>query len=330
MIIVHIIKKNKYLFVVHSDFWRLVVSSYKKIGIIGAGCYGTAIAQCISYVIAEVVLLSDSENIANEINNHKISPVFCDILLNNNISCTTDYKNIKDSDLIFIVVPVSSVISVCENIKRHAITSPIILCSKGIDANNVCLLSDTVEKCIKNEIAIFSGPSFAEEINSGLPASVNVSSKSYKLALDIEKNVSSDKFKIKAISDYIGLQIAGAFKNVLAIGCGIADGLNLGRGAIAQLIVKGISDMCKLSEALGGKKDTFLDFGGIGDIILTCMSNKSRNVLFGRHIASGGRIDNWNGNLAEGAFSAKAIPLFESKYSIKMEAMHEIYDTIYR
>ena len=103
----------------------------------------------------------------------------------------------------------------------------------------------------------------------------------------------------------------------------------LGSNAIAQFIVDGLHEMMNLSVALGGMRETLFELGGVGDVILTCTNEKSRNVLFGKHIAAGGKIDNWTGNLAEGVFSAKAVPLFEKKYNIQLRVFSEIYKSIY-
>jgi glycerol-3-phosphate dehydrogenase (NAD(P)+) len=274
-------------------------------------------------------LISDSVDIANDINERHVSKVLGDAPLNKNISCSTDYAQAKDCDILFIAVPVDSVVDVCFMIKENEITAPVVLCSKGVDVENARVMSCRVEEIIENDLAIFSGPSFAHEIVRGLPFGVNIASKESQLAVDIAKRLSYPPFVIKPISDYIGLQIAGAFKNILAIGCGIKRGLGLGNSAVAQFIVDGVREMMVLSSAMDGKNETFLELGGIGDIILTCTSEKSRNVMFGEHLVNGGTLNNWNGNLAEGAIAAKSIPLFEKKYNVNLKIFNEIYKSIY-
>jgi len=303
---------------------------YKKVGIVGAGAYGTAIAQCFSIRAEEILLVSDQKEISEEINNKHTNKALGNIKLHSNISCTIDFSQMTDQDIIFISTPVSAVTHVCSNIKKHNIKTPIVLCSKGVDAENARLMSDCVEEIIDNEIVIFSGPSFAHEIACGLPFGVNVAGKNKLLAEEISKSLSSEVYSIKPIDDYIGLQIAGAFKNILAVGCGIMRGLKLGNSAIAQFIVDGVKEMACLAEAMGGKKETFLELGGIGDTILTCTSVQSRNVLFGEYIANGGNINLWTGSLAEGAYSAKTIPLFSKKYNIPLKTFNDIYSSIYQ
>lgn len=303
--------------------------SYGKIGFIGAGCYGTAIAQSVSARADKIALITDSEEIKADINNAHISKVLGNAPLNANLSCDMDYSTIKDAEIVFITVPVGAVTTVCNLIKKNEIKAPVILCSKGVDTENARLISEMVSDIIDNELFVFSGPSFASEVVRGLPFGVNLAGKNIDMVTEIAERLSSSNCIIKPIADYIGLQISGAFKNILAIGCGMKRGVKLGNNAIAKFIVEGVEEMAALAVAMGGKKETFFELGGIGDIILTCTSEQSRNGLFGAHLACGGTLDSWNGPLAEGTFAAKAVPLFAEKYHIDFKVFDEIYRAIY-
>lgn len=303
--------------------------SYGKIGFIGAGCYGTAIAQSVSARADKIALITDSEEIKADINNAHISKVLGNAPLNANLSCDMDYSTIKDAEIVFITVPVGAVTTVCNLIKENEIKAPVILCSKGVDTENARLISEMVSDIIDNELFVFSGPSFASEVVRGLPFGVNLAGKNIDMVTEIAERLSSSNCIIKPIADYIGLQISGAFKNILAIGCGMKRGAKLGNNAIAKFIVEGVEEMAALAVAMGGKKETFFELGGIGDIILTCTSEQSRNGLFGAHLACGGTLDSWNGPLAEGTFAAKAVPLFAEKYHIDFKVFDEIYRAIY-
>jgi glycerol-3-phosphate dehydrogenase (NAD(P)+) len=304
--------------------------SLSKIGIIGAGSYGTAIAQCFSRKAKEILLVSDTETITSNINNlHMNLAVLSGVSLNTNISCTNTFSHIKDSDLVVVAVPMSAVSSVFMQIKEEQIMAPIVLCSKGFDVENGRLQSDLFEAILDNEYIILSGPSFAIEIARGLPAEVNVAGKNRELVGKIAAALSSAMFKITAIDDYVGLQVAGALKNVLAIGCGILSGLNLGCNAAAKLIVTGLAEMSDLAVSLGGKRETFFEAGGLGDVILTCTSRQSRNVTFGEHLAHGGTLDNWNGGLVEGITTAGIIPIFEKNRGVRMKVFSEIHKVIH-
>lgn len=317
-------------------FWCCTMScnsyakSYGKIGFIGAGCYGTAIAQSISDRANKIALITDLEEIKSNINSLHISKVLGNAPLNDNLSCDTDYSIIKDAEIVFITVPVGTVTTVCNLMKQNGIKVPVILCSKGVDTENGRLISEMVSDIIDNELFVFSGPSFASEVILGLPFGVNLAGKNMDMATEIAGRLSSSNCTIKPIPDYIGLQIAGAFKNMLAIGCGMKRGAKLGNNAIAKFIVEGVEEMSALTVAMGGKKETFFELGGIGDIILTCTSEQSRNGLFGEHLANGGTLDSWKGPLAEGAFAAKAIPIFAEKYHVRFKIFEEIHMAIYR
>lgn len=317
--------------------------SFKKIAFIGAGCYGTAVAQAFSErVVDEIVMISDSAEIKESINKEHVSRPLGDAPLSENIVCDTDYNAIKDAEIVFITVPVIAVAEVCGKLRDFGISVPIVLCSKGLDVDNARLISDMVSdifsdnengksaKLTANELLVFSGPSFANEVVKGLPFGVNIAGKNLDLAKDVAQKLSSDTCFIEPISDYIGLQISGAFKNILAIGCGMKRGANLGNNAVALFMVRGIGEMADLAEAMGGSRETiFRSLGGIGDIILTCTGALSRNGRFGEFLAQGGTLKTWEGALAEGAFAAKAVPGFTKKYGVKMPSFEEVYRAVY-
>jgi glycerol-3-phosphate dehydrogenase (NAD(P)+) len=218
---------------------------------------------------------------------------------------------------------------VFQQIKQQEVTVPIVLCSKGFCIENGSLQSTVLEEILDNDYAIFSGPSFAHEIAKGLPAGVNIASKNHKLSAKIAEDLSSRMFSIEPIEDYIGLQVAGALKNVLAIGCGIFLGLNFGNSAIAKLMVDGLREISELAVALGGQQNTIYNLGGIGDTILTCTSRQSRNILFGEHLAVGGTLGNWKGPLAEGVSAASVIPMLEQNNNIKLRIFSQIHKIIH-
>lgn len=302
---------------------------YKKIAFVGAGCYGTAIAQSFSKNVGQICLISDSQEIIDSINQDHVSKVLGNAPLNSNISCSGDYSSIKDAELIFITVPVNAVSTVCKQIKQNGINAPVVLCSKGVDVENSRLISEMVEEVLPNDLLVFSGPSFANEVVRGLPFGVNISGKNLDLAGEVAKNFSSDVCRIEAIDDYIGIQVCGAFKNILAIGCGMKRGAALGNNAVVLFLVQGMKEIGELIVAMGGNIDTLMALGGLGDIVLTCTGEQSRNGRFGEFLAKGGTLKGWEGALAEGVFAAKAIPGFSRKYGVKFEVFNEVYEAIY-
>lgn len=303
--------------------------TFRKIAFVGAGCYGTAIAQSFSSRVSEIIMISDSEAAKESINCEHVSRPLGNAPLSHNIRCDTAYSSIADAEVVFITVPVGAVAAVCAKIKECRISAPLVLCSKGVDVENTRLISDMVADILSNDLLVFSGPSFANEVIRGLPFGVNIAGKNLDFSKNFARKLSSDTCLIEPISDYIGLQISGAFKNILAIGCGMRRGASLGNNSITQFIVEGTNEMGNLIEAMGGMRETLLRLGGIGDIILTCTGAQSRNGRFGEFLAQGGTLKTWEGALAEGAFAAKAIPGFSEKYGVRMRTFDEVYKAIY-
>lgn len=309
----------------------------RKIGIIGGGCYGTALAECFSRVVEQVFVVEKNPEIINSINqNHENSVSLPNIALSKNIVYTNDETDLHNSEIIFLAVPANFIKSACYCIKNSGI--PVVLCSKGFDLEQKRLLSDSIEDLLSNKIFVLSGPSFAAEIAKNLPAKVNLAGKNFDECAEIASKLSSKNFQIEPIKDMIGLQIAGALKNVLAIGCGILHGKNLGQSAAARFMVEGIQEMIKIAESLGGQTDTFSKVGALGDIILTCSSLQSRNMSFGKFLADGGTLKTWNGALAEGIFAAKFIPhlccpskIFQKIYQIIYEqvTLEEFLESVF-
>ncbi len=299
-------------------------SNLKKIGIIGGGCYGTALAQCFSRVADKVLVAEKNSAIVRAVNEqHENSVSLPGIRLNDNIFYTQDDSDISNSEVVFIVVPANFVSSACGQARKFS--GPIVLCSKGFDLENKRMLSDLVAEQLSNDLFFLSGPSFAAEIARNLPAKVNLAGVDFEECSKLAENLSSENFKIEPIPDMIGLQVAAALKNVLAIGCGILHGRNLGQSAVARFMVKGIQEMRQIAEFLGGYAKTFDKVGALGDIILTCTSLQSRNMSFGKFLAEGGSLETWDKALAEGIFSSKFIA--DLKYPGKV--LYRIYQVIH-
>lgn len=299
-----------------------------KIGIIGAGSYGSALGQCFCVGGNDVVLVAKSTKVAQMINERHVHDIALpSIKLSSKIRCATDNGVLSNVDVIFITVPAGNVLDVCKATSN--LNRPFVLCSKGLDAETGALLSQVMDENISNEYAILSGPSFAAEIAVKMQAEVNIAGKNKELCAKIAGHLSTNQFKIKTIDDYIGLQIAGVFKNILAVGCGILKGLEVGCSCTAKLVTKGIQEITAITEKMGGSRNTILEVGGIGDIFLTCTSTKSRNINFGEFYAHNGVLSEWKGSLAEGALSAKWIPVFEKRCQLSLPFFHKLYEIIY-
>lgn len=306
----------------------------KSIYIIGAGAYGCALGQVFSERF-DVIMLANNSSVANCLNEMHCHPVVLNgVHLSKNISCCCDYSRINEADTILICTPVSAVRDVCSTLKSSGLDSNanIILCSKGIEINTGKFTSEIASEILQNEISVLSGPSFAEEIAKGLPAAVSLASHAPHTAQKLSEQLTTQLFKVYPNTDLIGTQICGAFKNVLAILCGVFYGLNLGESAVAFLITKALEEMKIFISRAGGEPSTVDQVCGIGDVILTCTNEASRNMSFGRFIANGGSLETWNGNLAEGAFTARITPELLAKYNCESEIkiFKMVYQLIYK
>lgn len=308
-----------------------MVSDIKKICVIGAGAYGSAISEVFAENV-DVVMLGLNYETMESINNNHVNPsCLCDIKLKSNISCRCDYECCKDVDAIFVATPVSAVRVVCNNIIEHGIRNkiPVIMCSKGIEENTCKFTTEIAEDIgLKHKVFVLSGPSFAHEIAAGLPAVVSLAGEDRCMLDDMIAAFSTKAFKLVGNDDIIGTQICGAMKNVLAVICGTIIGAGLGKSAVAMVITRAIDEIGDMIVSACGKRDTVYEACGVGDIILTCTNDDSRNIQFGRFLAGGGSIDTWTGLLAEGALTCKSIPALKDRFGT-LPLFEKFYNVIY-
>ena len=218
-----------------------------KFGVIGAGSWGVALSQALSSISSnEILIYSRKRKIANEINTHSYYK-FPDIILNLAIKATNNLADLARSEVIFIATPAQTVKDVLIKIGDLSFPQPIVLCSKGIEQDSLLLLSELVEKILpRSKYAILSGPNFAYEVAKGLPTIASLASNDENLLQKLLPNIHSNNFKIYPCKDVISIEILGAVKNVLAIACGIAHGLNLGENTRASIISRGFREIASL------------------------------------------------------------------------------------
>jgi glycerol-3-phosphate dehydrogenase (NAD(P)+) len=285
-----------------------------KIAVIGSGAWGIALAKLYSAKFEVTVFTRDISK----------------ALPNEHIKFSSSLNDIIDSDVVFIVVPAHAVRAFCASIvglfKRDAI---FILCSKGIENDSNYLMSEVAHELLPtNAIAALSGPNFANEIIQNMPAVSSIACEDATVANYLARELSIPNFNLYPTHDILGVQICGALKNVLAIMCGIADGLKLGENFKAALLTKGIKEIAQLVQAKGGDLNTIFEPGGIGDIFLTCNSKQSRNTCMGVTIAHNGGFDpdaKLDQNV-EGVYTVK--PLYQ--ISKKLNLTLPVFDLAYR
>jgi len=295
---------------------------YSSISVIGGGAWGTAIAStlaknqdCINLWAKELEVV-DSINTKNE--NNLFLP---GISLSKKIKAHNDFKFIDMSDLLFFVTPAQYFRKTLKDISNKIDKNvPIVLCSKGVEIKTLNLMSEIANNILPdNPIAVLSGPSFAIDVANNLPTALTLACDTDDVGGKIAETINSAEFRIYQSRDIIGAQIGGATKNIIAIASGIVYGKGLGDSARSALIARGYSEIVHLAKAMGGEEKTLTGLSGMGDLILTCNSQTSRNFTLGVKLGRGMNINEaTNGltSIAEGMFSTKAI--------VKLAKIHNV------
>ena len=301
----------------------------KNILVIGAGAWGTAIANLLAKNGNQVFLSANDQKIIDEIDKKNSNERFLPkIKLSKNIIAGADFSEIaKWMDFVFIVTPSSVAAEIFKKISVTNFTKncKFVICSKGLEPNSLELLSDAFEKITGNKnYAVLSGPNFAIEVANEVPTITTIAAKDKKLANAVIAVLNNDHFKAGYFNDPRSAEIFGIVKNIMAIGCGIVDGLDLGANAKAALLMKGIYEIRVLCKKLKASDDV-VNAAGFGDIFLTCSSSKSRNNSLGRAIAEGKVIEN---KTYEGKTSAKAVAAITKKLKLKLDLCEQINEIL--
>jgi glycerol-3-phosphate dehydrogenase (NAD(P)+) len=266
----------------------------KKIIIIGAGAWGTALALTILRSGHKVSLFSMCDDSGIPFEAHEYLKYLSSIKHDNAFEFITDFKTYSFDDEETNISHNGSAIAILATsaqhmgktcmLLQHSIPHnvPLIIASKGIEKKTGKLMSQVVENIFpKNAILMLSGASFAYDVAINLPTAVSLAAKSFDLSANIAKILSNENFHIYPSTDLIGVQISGAMKNIMAIACGIIDGLGLGENTKAYVLTLGLAEIALLGKSIGARQETFMGIAGIGDIVLSCYSCKSRNYSFG-------------------------------------------------
>ena len=308
----------------------------KNISVLGGGSWGTVLAYLASLNGNKVNLWMRDNNLAEEINSTRINQRYLPKLnLGKNITATSQIEDIKESDLIIFCVPsdafrdVSLVASSFINENTFLVTA-----TKGVEKDDFSLMSKILEEYYsKNLIGILSGPNLAEEIANHHLSGTVIASKHKILRDEVIQNLSTDFFRIYENDDPYGVEMGGALKNIYAIACGIADGLNSGENTIGMIMTRGLGEMSRLATDLGANPQTFLGLAGVGDLITTCASPLSRNHQFGKYIGEGLSVEEAKqkiGQTIEGLKTLKVVKNISDKHVVEMPIVDSLYKIIYK
>ena len=308
--------------------------AFQKIGIIGAGAWGTALAVSARRAGRDVVIWArESESVAN-INAHHCNRLFLpDIDLDPQIRATDDLAEIAACDAILMVPPAQFVrASALEFAPHFKDGTPVVICAKGIEQKTGALLSTVLEESLPGALpAILSGPSFAFEVARNLPTAVTLASSDEALGQELVDTLGHQTFRPYWSSDMLGVQIGGAVKNVLAIAAGIVDGLELGANAHAALITRGFRELVRFGVAHGAHIQTLSGLSGLGDLMLTSSSQLSRNMSLGQALGRGQNLEQIMGarnSVSEGVFTASAVMGIAQQKQIDMPICQSVQEVL--
>lgn len=307
----------------------------QKIGVIGGGAWGTALAQVMASHKRDTLIWAREPEVVEAINTKNENTVFlAGIPLSKNLKATGDLMEVAACDIILIVTPAQFVRSTIETIKPHLnAKKPLVICSKGIELDSGLLLSQVIKEVAPEAmIAVLTGPTFAAEIARGLPGAVTIAADDKDAAQELQDVLGVPGFRPYVTTDIIGTQLGGAIKNVIAIACGVVHGRKLGETARAALLTRGIAEIARLGVAMGAKRETLMGMCGIGDLTLTCSSMQSRNFSLGAALGEGKKLSDILGArnaVTEGVHTVKSTLSLAKKHAVDMpitEAVARLLD----
>lgn len=295
-----------------------------RIGIVGAGAWGTALAVAACRAGHAVTLWSHRETVVSDINdNRKNAAYLPSAVLAPDITATVRLETAANADLILLVVPAQRMREIVAGMASFwAADVPAIVCSKGIEQGTGALMTQVLGEVLPPApFAVLSGPTFAAEVADNRPTAATVAAGDMDLARTVAGTLATSRFRLYASNDPIGVQVGGAVKNVIAITAGIVDGRRLGDNARAALITRGLTELTRLAVALGARPDTLMGLAGLGDLTLTCSARQSRNFSLGMQLGAGrplAEIMAERQGIAEGVFTARSVSTLAARLGVEM------------
>ena len=298
-----------------------------KLGVIGGGAWGTALAQVAAAGGREVTLWAFEEEVVEAINGSHENRLFLPgIPLSPSIRATADLGDLADCEAWLVVTPAQHMRGVIE--RAPPLGRPLILCSKGIEERSGQMLHHVAsEVCPGSPVAVLSGPTFAHEVARGLPTAVTLAAEDQALGKQLRDRIALPQFRVYSSQDVAGAEIGGAVKNVLAIACGVVEGKGLGQNARAALIGRGFAEMTRFGLVHGARRETLAGLSGLGDLVLTCSSTSSRNYSLGKGIGEGrsaAELLSDRRTVAEGAFTAPVLARLAREKGIDMPIVEAV------
>ena len=306
----------------------------KNVAIIGSGSWGVALAIYLASLGNNVKIWSFMQEEADLINNEKKCKFLPNAKIPENVVCTTDYKEAIDgTDFILHVTPSKFTRNIVREYKKYVTNQPIIICSKGFEKDTLKTLDEVIAEEMPNaKIGVLSGPSHAEEVSILIQTVLVVASKHDDVLSLIQDTFMSTKMRIYTSKDVKGVELGGALKNIIAFCAGVAAGIGLGDNAFAALITRGLTEISRLGVELGGDKNTFYGLSGLGDLVVTCLSEHSRNRKAGKLIGQGKTLEETKkevGMTIESIDNIEVAKELADKFNVDVPIINAVYDTLY-
>ena len=306
----------------------------KNVAIIGSGSWGIAMANHLAEMGNKVKVWSFSKEERDLINDERKCMFIPDMNVDENIYCSNDIKEVVEgADFIIHVTPSKFTRNVFKSYKEHVGDKPIIICSKGLEDNTLLTL-DKVLKEEKSDVRVgtLSGPSYATEVISHIPTAILLGSEDKKILEEIPPILSNEYMRIYKSKDIVGVELGGSLKNIIAFCAGICVELGYGTNAQSALITRGLAEIARLGVKMGANEHTFYGLSGLGDLILTCSSDESRNRRAGRLIGKGYTIEEAKkeiGMTIESVENIKVAKKLADKYNVEMPIVNEVYNVLF-
>jgi glycerol-3-phosphate dehydrogenase (NAD(P)+) len=298
-----------------------------KLGVIGGGAWGTALAQVAAADGGDTLLWALEDDVVGAVNRIHQNPLYLPgVQLGQSIRATGNFSELAVCEAWLVVTPAQHMRAILERMPCPGI--PLVLCAKGIEESTGALLHEVArEVCPTSPVAVLSGPTFAHEVAAGLPTAVTLAAEDVELAERLRDRLARPTFRIYVSGDVAGAEIGGAVKNVLAIACGVVEGKGLGQNARAALIGRGFAEMRRFGLACGAQPATLAGLSGLGDLVLTCSSTSSRNYSLGVGIGQGrsaAELMSDRKTVAEGAFTAPVLARVARERGIDMPIVNAV------
>ena len=305
----------------------------RKIAVIGSGSWGSALANHIAERGNIVNLWSFSEEEKNDINNNRHIKFLEGVTISQNVTCFIDIEEVvKNSEIILHVTPSKVTREVFKTYKDFVEDKPVLICSKGFEEENLLTLDEVLKEELPNiRIGCLSGPSFATEVANHIPTAIICASEDEGILNTIPEIFSNENMRVYKSKDIKGVEIGGALKNIIAFCAGVCAELGFGTNAQAALITRGLAEIARLGVEMGAKLETFYGLSGLGDLILTCSSDESRNRRAGRLIGKGYTIEEAKkeiGMVIESIDNLRIAKKLSDKFNVEMPIVNTAYDAL--